>query len=231
VKRFYRKVTVIETGGGWQVALDGRGIRTQRGTAQVVPTRALADALAVEWEAQGEKIDPRSFVLRDTADFAIDVVRTEREQTVGKLLAFAETDTLCYRAHPDEPFYRRQHEVWEPLVAALEAREGVVVERVSGVIHRPQRPETIVSLGARLASLDDFTLAAVQAMASLAASLCIALAALEPDADAQALWSAAGLEEEWQAELWGRDAEAEARRDKRREEFLAAFGFARLVRD
>lgn len=229
MKRFYREVAVEEAQGGWRVTLDGRPIKTAQGAPQIVPTAALAEALAAEWAAQGEEIVPSAFPLRDMADYAIDLVRADRGAAIAGLLAFAETDTLCYRADPDEPLYRRQRAVWEPLVAALEAREGIRLERVSGVIHRPQSPATLAALHARLDRCDDFTLAALQTLASLGASLCVALAALEDDADPAALWSAANLEEEWQAELWGTDAEAEARLAKRGSEFLGAARFAKLA--
>ena len=230
MKRFYEEVCVEPGDGGWRVTLDGRAIRTQRGAAQLVPTESLAEALAREWSEQGETIDPTAFVLRDMADYAIDMVRADRGETVAKLLAFAETDTLCYRADPEEALYRRQLEIWEPLVSALEAREGIRLERVSGIVHRPQSEEALRALRSRLETMDDFTLAALQATASLAASLCIGLAALDSDADAAALWDAANLEELWQAELWGSDEEAEARREKRKREFLAAARFADLAR-
>lgn len=230
MKRFYREAAVEPAGDGWRVALDGRAIKTARGAAQVVPTRALAEALAAEWAGQGDEIDPAAFAMRDMADYAIDVVRADRAEAIGRLLAFAETDTLCYRADPDEPLYRRQHATWEPLVIALEAREDIRLERVSGVIHRAQPPASLARLRERLESLDDFTLTALQTMASLTASLCVGLAALEEDADPAALWAAANLEEEWQSELWGRDAEAEARMKKRGDEFARAREFARLAR-
>ena len=158
------------------------------------------------------------------------MVRSDRTTAIDRLLAFAETDTLCYRADPDEPLYRRQYEIWEPLVTAMEAREGIALNRVSGVIHRAQPPQSLARLRERLESLDDFTLAALQTMASLTASLCVALEALEADAAPEALWSAANLEEEWQAELWGRDPEAEVRMEQRGLEFMCALEFARLTR-
>ena len=229
MKRFYREVSVEPEGAGYRVLLDARPIKTQRGAAQLVPTKALAEALAQEWRDQGEEIDPTAFVMRDMADYAIDIVRPDRAGISGKLLAFAETDTLCYRADPDEPLYRRQQEVWEPLVTALEAREGMTLERVSGIVHRSQPEATLAALRSRLDALDDFSLAGLQTMTSLAASLCVGLSALEVDADAAALWDAANLEELWQVELWGRDDQAEARREKRRREFMAAFEFARLA--
>ncbi|WP_324261368.1 ATP12 family protein [Altererythrobacter sp. H2] len=228
MKRFYREVTVARADGGWRVLLDGRAIRTPQGAPQVVPTEALAQALAEEWRGQGDDIDPASLPFRDMADYAIDAVQPAA--LAQQLLRYAETDTLCYRADPDEPLYRRQQEVWEPLLKAVEARLDVRMERVSGVLHRPQPPETMAVFAARLAAMDPFTLAAVQAMASLAASLCVALSALDPEADVDTLWQAASLEELWQAELWGWDEQAEARRVRRGGDFSAAAAFARLAR-
>lgn len=229
MKRFYREVAAVRGEDGWHIALDGRQVKTQGGHTLALPSEALAQLLAAEWAAQGEVIDPRTFRMRDLADYAIDVVAQEPEAAIDTLLRHAESDTLCYRAHPDEPLWRRQRELWEPLLAAFEAREGIRFQRVSGVMHRPQDEAALEVLRARLETLDCLTLAALITLTSLSASLVIGLAALEPDADGEALWDAANLEEDWQAELWGRDAEAEARRKKRKDDFLAAIEFARMV--
>jgi chaperone required for assembly of F1-ATPase len=146
MKRFWKDVSVAEADGGWRVTLDGRPIRTQGGSAQVVPTQSLAEAMAGEWRAQGEEVDAKAFPLRDLADYAIDHVHADRAAAITKLLAYAETDTLCYRADPDDPLYRRQQELWEPVVAAFEARHGLRLERVSGIIHRAQPPATLARL-------------------------------------------------------------------------------------
>jgi chaperone required for assembly of F1-ATPase len=230
MKRFYREVTVASDGAGWRVLLDGRGIRTPGGRAQVVPTEAMAGALGAEWILQGEEIDPSSFMLRDLADYAIDVVGPSRAHVISEVLPYAETDTLCYRAEPEEALHRRQWELWEPQLAAAEARLGVRFERVSGIMHRAQPAATLDALRAQLEAADPFTLAALHTLASLAASLVIALEAIEPDADVAALWASAELEEQWQADLWGREAEAEARRERRLEAFEAAVAFATLAR-
>jgi chaperone required for assembly of F1-ATPase len=230
MKRFYKEVAIEPAEGGFRVTLDGRPIRTQGGAAQVMPTRALAEAMAEEWRAQGEEIDPKSFVLRDLADYAIDHVASDPAASVARLLPYAETDTLCYRADPDEPLYRRQHTLWEPLLKAVEARHGVRLERVSGIVHRAQPPETLARLREVLERLDPFALAALETLTSLAASLTIGLLALQPDADLDALFAAANCEQDWQAEQWGWDALAEEGRALR----LAAFGkaarFAQLAR-
>ena len=229
MKRFWTAVAVEDAEGGFRVALDELAIRTQGGAPQIVPTRALAEAMADEWRAQGEEVDPNSFPLRDIADYAIDHVRTGRESVIAKLLSYAETDTLCYRADPDEPLYRRQQELWEPVLTDFERRHDVRLTRVSGVVHRPQPEETLARLHEVLGGRDDFTLAALQTLAPLAASLAVALAALEQGADAQALFAAANCEQDWQAELWGWEQEAERNRAARLAAFAEAAEFARLA--
>jgi chaperone required for assembly of F1-ATPase len=231
MKRFYKEAQAAPVDGGWQVQLDGRGVKTAGGLPQIVPSQALAAALAAEWAAQEETIVPAGFVLRDMADYAIDVVAPDPAALRGGLLRYAETDTLCYRADPGEALHRRQLERWEPLLAAAETRDGVRFIRISGIIHQSQPPETLERLGDRLERLDPFTLAALNTLTSLACSLVIGLAALEPGGDAGALWIAAELEEEWQAEQWGRDAEAEERRARRAKAFADAAQFAALVRN
>lgn len=230
MKRFYKQVTVEAAEGGFAVKLDGRAIRTVGKRAQVVPTHALAEAMAAEWAGQGEEIDPQAFLFRDMADYAIDVVAQDPASVIGELLPYAETDTLCYRAEPDEAFAARQRLMWEPLLADAETRLGVRFMRVSGIMHKPQPPETLIRLKVELEGLGAFQLAALRNTASLAASLVLGLAALRPDADIDALWDAANLEEDWQAELWGKDAEAMERREKRAAAFAAAVRFAALAR-
>jgi chaperone required for assembly of F1-ATPase len=195
----------------------------------VAPTRALAQMLADEWAAQGQEVDPSAFASRDMADYAIDVVARDRAAAVAKVLRYGETDTLCYRADPDEPLHRRQWSEWEPIVSTFEAREGVRLERVSGIVHKPQPPATLAKLEARLASLDPFSLAALEVLTSLSASLTVGLTALEADADIEALWAAAELEETWQVELWGSDYLAQERRERRKADFLRAAAFAKAA--
>lgn len=229
MKRFWKDVTVEGGEGSYRVLLDGRALKTQGKAAQIVPTLRLAQALAAEWAAQGEEIDPSKFVLRDLADFAIDSVAHDRAGTIETLLRYAETDTLCYRADPEEALRARQEELWEPLVAAAEARWDVRFHRISGVLHQPLPAPTLARLCKALDAKDNFTLSALNTMTSLAASLVVGLAALEPDAQAETLWAAAELEEDWQAELWGRDWEAEDRRARRFAAFAATMGFAEMA--
>ncbi|MCT2399698.1 ATP12 family chaperone protein [Novosphingobium mangrovi (ex Huang et al. 2023)] len=230
MKRFYKDVTVDQTDGGWRVLLDGRGIKTAGGRAQVVPSKALAEELAAEWAGQGEEIDPAAFHFRDLADFAIDAVTPDRTKVIADLLPYAETDTLCYRADPDEALYQRQLEVWEPLLASIEERLGVRFTRISGILHKPQPEVTLARLRQEIEAESNFALAALKMLASLAASLTIATEAIRPGADAEALWKAAELESDWQIELWGEDWEAAERRTARFEAFTLAMRMAELSR-
>lgn len=230
MKRFWKEVAVAPVDDGWQVLLDGRKVKTQAGGAQVVPTAAMAELLAAEWRAQGPEIDPSGFPLRDLTDYALDVIARDTAPVLAKLIGYAETDTLCYRADPDELLYPRQRDLWEPLVTAAEARHGVSFTRVSGIMHRPQKPETLATLRAVIASLDQFTLAALELTTSLSASLITGLAALEPDADPAALFAAANAEEDWQAEQWGWEWTAEERRERRLAAFVRAVEFIRAAK-
>jgi len=230
MKRFYKEVSVVEAEDGWRVLLDGRAIKTVGGRGQVVPSEALARAMALEWAGQGEEIDLTRFIYRDLVDYSLDVIAADPAEAVVALVPYAETDTLCYRADPDEALFARQEAVWEPVLSGFEARHGVRFERVSGIIHRAQPAETLDFLRARLEASDPFALAGLRNLASLAASLVIALEALEEQAEVEALWAAACVEEEWQADLWGRDWEAEERREKRAAAFAATVEFVRLAR-
>jgi chaperone required for assembly of F1-ATPase len=229
MKRFWREVSVAQDESGWRVLLDGRGVKSVGGQPQVVPGRAMAEIMAAEWAAQGEEIDAGGFVLRDLADYAIDVVAPNPDEAVASLLLYAETDTLCYRADPEDALYRRQLELWEPLLTSTEARHGIRFVRVSGIVHRAQPDATLEHLRQILAGEGCFRLAALHTLAGLSASLVIGLAALDRDARAEALWAAANLEEDWQAELWGHDAEAETQRARRLAAFTAAMRFAQLA--
>lgn len=230
MKRFYKEAAAAPVAGGWQVTLDGRAIKTAGGRPQIVPGERLAALLASEWADQGDELDPSRFILRDLADYALDVVAADRAAVIATLLRYAETDTLCYRAEAGEPLEARQIELWEPLLKAAEARWDIHFERIGGVIHRPQPAATLKRLEAVLQAESDLTLAALNTLASLAASLVIGLAALADDADAAALWDIANLEEDWQAELWGKEPEYLANRARRLRTFAAAMEFARAAR-
>ena len=230
MKRFWKAAELTQVEGGWQVTLDGRPVKTRGGTAQIVPTPALGELLRAEWAEAPEEVQPAHFPLRDLADRVLDTLAADPEPVVARLLGFADGDTLCYRAEPDEPVARRQAQVWDPIVAGIESDLGIALGRTHGILHRPQSPESLAAIRARLESENAFVLGGLDVAASLAASLCIAFTGLREDADPQALWAAANLEEDFQAEQWGIDAEAKARRDEQEREFVRALDFARAAR-
>ena len=227
--RFYEEVGIVEESGGWRVALDGRLIKTIAGAPQVVLSEAMARDMAAEWDAQGEKLDPRALPMRDMADLAIDRILGAREAAIEDLLPFAQTDTLCYRAEADTALHQRQLEVWEPILTASEARHGIEFHRIEALASKPQPAPTLKKLQDVLRAQNHFTLAGLRTMAGLAGSLTIALTAIETDIDATDLFAAANLEEDWQAVQWGWDTEALEGRGVREAAFLAAARFARAA--
>lgn len=230
MKRFWEDASLHEADGGWQVVLDTRAVKTRCGSPQIVPTRELGELLRVEWANAPDEVHPEHLPLRDMADRAIDTISGERDPVIARLLGFADGDTLCYRAEPDEAVARRQAEVWEPIVEGVENDLGIALNRTHAIIHKPQPEASIATIRERIETENAFVLAGLDIAASLAASLCVALAGLRENADAKALWAAANLEEDWQAEQWGADAEALARRNKREAEFARAVAFARAAR-
>ena len=121
-KRFYESVGMEEREEGFSITLDGKSVKTPAKNLLTLPTREAAELVVAEWAGQGETIDPAALVLRDMADHALDVIASDRAAVIADLLRYAETDTLCYRADPDEPLHARQIELWEPPLKAAEAR-------------------------------------------------------------------------------------------------------------
>lgn len=230
MKRFWKNAELTQAAGGWQVSLDGRAVKTRAGAPQIVPTRALGELLRSEWADAPEEFGADHFHHRDLADRAIDSIAADPAPVIERLLGFADGDTLCYRAEPDEALARRQAQEWEPIVAQIEAEHGVTLTRTHSILHRPQPEESIAALRTRLEGENAFAIAALDTAASLAASLCIALAGLDESADPVRLWAAANLEEDWQSETWGTDEEALARRNEKEAEFTRALSFARAAR-
>jgi len=229
VKRFYKTADAAAAEGGWNVALDGRPIRTPAKRPLVVPTEALARGIAEEWNAQGEEVKPASMPLTGLANAALDRVGAERPAFVDSLAAYADGDALTYRADYPEDLVQRQAERWNPILDWAERRYGVEFELVQGIMHRPQLPETVGRLRTALEALDDFALTAMQPLVTISGSLVVALALLERAIDETAAWDAGQLDELYQAEKWGEDELAAKSRENRRASFAAALRFLRLV--
>ena len=229
-KRFYQSASVKETPEGWQVELDGRPVKTPKRSALVLPTKALAEAIAAEWQAQGASIDPHSMPLTKLANSTLDAVIGQEGLVRAEMTAFAGNDLLCYRAESPERLRQLQHERWDPLLTWVTERFGARLHSTNGIMPVKQAEECVARLGAAVDALDPFALAAGHVMTTLMGSAVLALAHLDGRLSAQEAWEAAHLDENFQIAQWGEDAEAKKRRASRNAEMLAAAEFYRLSR-
>ncbi|MBB3878329.1 ATP12 family chaperone protein [Sphingomonas pseudosanguinis] len=227
MKRFWTNVTID---ADRVVRLDDRPVRTPGRTPLALPTAALAEAVAGEWRDVAETVDPRAMPLTGLANAAIDRIAADPTPFADGLARYAETDLLCYRADSPPELVARQVAIWDPLLDWARDRYDVHFTLVTGIMHRPQPGATVERLAAAVGALDPFRLAALSPVVTITGSLVLALALLESAAAADAVWTAAHVDEDFQAEEWGEDYLAiEAREAKRREFdaavlFLAALG-------
>jgi chaperone required for assembly of F1-ATPase len=229
VKRFWKQAEVIEADEGFGVALDGRRLKTPGRADLMVPTKALAEAIAAEWQGCGETIDPRKMPLTGLANAAIERVSVDRKAFAEGLARYAEGDLFCYRADGPAALVARQEESWDALLGWARRRHDVDFATCSGVMHVAQPVETVRKLGHAVASLGDFQLAGLSPLVTIGGSLVAALAVLEEMMPAEDVWEAVSLDERWQLEQWGDDLEARAALDARRRDFMSAARFIDLL--
>lgn len=229
MKRFYKEAVAAPAEGGSEILLDGRSVKSPARQPLRVPSDRLAGAIAAEWNAQGETIDPRTMPLTGLANAAIDRVSPDPGAFAASLARYGESDLLCYRADSPAALVARQAEAWDPLLAWARRRFDVDFETVSGIIHRPQPAATVERLGRAVAARGPFELAALSPLVTIGGSLIVALALAEGEIDLPAAWSAATLDEKWQEEHWGADPEAVQALENRRREFEAAQRFLQLL--
>jgi chaperone required for assembly of F1-ATPase len=226
VKRFYTAASVGESG---RILLDGRPVRTPGRRDLAAPTAALAEAIADEWNAQEDLVDPRAMPLTGLANAAIDRVAPDPEAFARGLAAYGESDLLYYRSEGPGPLVSRQTGLWDPILAWAQQRYDAVFELATGVIHMNQPHETVARLAAALAGRDPFQLAGLSPLVTISGSLLIALALAEGAVGLDQAWVAASLDEQWQAEQWGEDPEATAALAARRRDFAVAARFLALL--
>jgi chaperone required for assembly of F1-ATPase len=229
VKRFWKNVDVTRVDGGWGVSLDSRSLRTPARVPLVVPKEALAAEIAEEWRRVEGEVDPRSMPLTGLANAAIDRVAPEREAFAAGLSRYAEADLACYRAQDPRGLVERQERSWDALLAWGRRRYDVDLTTTCGVIHVEQPGATVERLAQAVAALDAFRLAALCPLVTIGGSLIAALAVVEKAMTPEATWDAVSVDERWQLEQWGADAEAEATLENRRRDFLAAARFLDLL--
>ena len=230
MKRFYTEVTVASEPGGWGVHLDGKPVRTPARVPLLVPTVALADAVAAEWAVQIATIAPATMPLTGLANAAIDRIAPDVARFAGELTRFAESELLCYRAENPAPLVARQAAMWDPLLAWATARYDIVFAVTSGIVHVAQPPATLVRLGMAFATFDPFRLAALHPVVTICGSAVIGLAVAERRLDGNQAWAMGQLDEIWQTEQWGEDPLATASREARQGGLAAAVEMLALLR-
>jgi chaperone required for assembly of F1-ATPase len=220
-KRFYAKAGVVEATDGLAIALDDKPIRTPSGRPVVAPTRGLADAIAAEWDAQQEVIDPLTMPLTRFANSVVDAVVDRVEAVKEDIAKYFQSDLLFYRAgHPDA-LVAREAEHWDPPVFWAADALGAHFILAEGIVHVRQ-PESAVA-AARAALPDDpWSIAALHVITTLTGSALLALALLRGAVDQDQAWAAAHVDEDWNIEKWGVDEEVAARRAARLVDFRAA---------
>ncbi|MDQ7246055.1 ATP12 family chaperone protein [Dongia sedimenti] len=228
-RRFYREAAAVQDAEGWRIALDGKVVKTPARNPLLVPTRALAEAIAGEWAAQDTKVRPDTMPLMQFASTAIDRVAPDRDRIVAETAGYAATDLVCYRAEAPAELVARQAAAWDPLIDWLRERYDVALQVATGVMAIPQSDHALAGLTRAVAAQDDHRLTALAVMTGASGSLALALAVLEDRIGPEAAADAAQLDELFQAERWGIDPEAEKRRAAQRADLVAARRFLDLL--
>ncbi|MGN6304164.1 MAG: ATP12 family chaperone protein [Mesorhizobium sp.] len=224
-KRFYKAVSVEQDGEVFGVRLDGKPVRTPGKALLALPNEAAAALVAGEFEAQAEVIDPVTMPTLRLVNTAIDGVAADPQAVLEDILRFASSDLLCYRADSPQGLVDRQNRHWDPVLDWARSELGARFNLAEGVIHVEQPRGTIAVLGAHLARrADPLRLASLHVMTSLTGSALLALAVEAGGLDTEAAWLAAHVDEDWQIEQWGQDAEAVSRRAQRKRDMMAAAG-------
>lgn len=221
--RFYKQAGVIERDGLLHISLDGRTARTPARNPLAVSSRPVADALAAEWEAQGEKIDPAAMPLTRLVNSALDGVVDQQAAVRAEIVRYAGSDALCYRAGEPEELVARQNQLWQPILSAVEGRIGARFLLSEGIVFVDQPAGTLDAVARRVAEISaPVALAGAHNVMTLTGSTILMLALAEGLIDPDATWQAAHLDEDYQIEVWGQDEEAATRRAIRRREFDSA---------
>lgn len=228
-KRFYKNVVVAEEGDGFGLTLDGKPVRTPGKAPFALPSRALAEAVAEEWRAQGERIDPGSMPLTRLANSAIDGVVGREEAVIDDILAFAGSDLLCYRAEGPPGLSEAQTKHWDPVLAWSKQTLGAPLMLAEGIVPVAQPEASLRRIREQLAGHDAFSLAALHVLTSLSGSALLAFAVALGRLTPEEAWQAAHVDEDFQVGQWGEDEEAKTRRENRWRDFAAAARLLKLL--
>ncbi len=229
-KRFYDKVEVVEGEGGFEIALDGRPVRTPLKSLLCVTSKPLCEAVAGEWLDQVEHVNPGLMPLTRLANTAIDRVATRVDTIIEEIASYAGSDLLCYRAEGPDKLLLRQAQHWDPIVNWAEGRIGARFILTQGVMHHEQPAATMDRFTDLIRAHDAFALTGLHNITTLTGSALIGTAVAAGEITTQAAWAAAHVDEDWQIEQWGHDEEADARRAARQVDFEATVAFMELAR-
>jgi chaperone required for assembly of F1-ATPase len=221
-KRLYRAVSVGGAAPAFRVLLDGKPIRTPAKREVALPAKALAEAVAGEWEAQGERVDPATMPLTRLVNTALDGVAGREAEVRADIAKYAASDLLCYRAEGPPELLRRQAEAWDPVLVWVREALGARLATGDGIVPVAQPQAAGAAIAKALAELESFALTAHSVMTTLTGSALLALAHARGRLSAEQAWAAAHVDEDWQISQWGCDPEAKARRDRRWAEMRAA---------
>jgi chaperone required for assembly of F1-ATPase len=210
-RRFYKAVTVVEVDGGHGIRLDGRNLKTPRAAPLILPTRAVADQIATEWDAQTDVIEMATMHATRLANTAIETIGGSRDGVADQIADYAASDLVCYFAEAPATLVRRQSEAWEPVLSRAEAEEGLQFERCIGIVHRPQPPQTLTRVREIALSLDDFALAGLAFAVPLYGSAVLSIAVLRGWLNGDEAFDLSRVDEAFQEDQWGIDAEAAER--------------------
>jgi chaperone required for assembly of F1-ATPase len=220
-KRVYAEAAVGQTEGGFTVTLDGRPIKTPSGRILTVPAREIADAVATEWEAQKETIDPLTMPLTRFANSVVEAVVDRAELVADDVAKYLGSDLLFYRAGHPEALVAREAKHWDPVLFWAADALGAHFILAEGIMHVRQ-PDNAVAAARAVLPADPWSIAAVHVVTTLTGSALLALALAHGVYDPDQVWAAAHVDEDWNAEKWGVDQEVAARRAARLVDFEAA---------
>lgn len=222
-KRFFKNASArpVEE-GGYQVLLDERAVKTPKREFLVVPTLAYAEAIAAEWDALGDTIDPARLAFTKLANTTIDGVKPRLRDVHDDILRFIGNDLLLYRAERPEGLVAQQNAAWDPVLNWFHETYDAKFKLTAGVMPIEQSPLAVAKAASAVADFDAFALAPLHVMTTLTGSALLAIAHARDVLSLEAAWAAAHVDEDWQIARWGEDAEAAVRRDQRLREMETA---------
>ena len=224
-KRFYKDVAIAAEGEGFVITLDGRKLKTPARIDLTLPSEAAAEAISEEWRAQGEEIDPRTMPLTRLVNSALDGVARDVTSVIDDIVRYAGSDLVCYRAAEPAGLVAAQSEAWDPVLAFARDELGARFICVEGITFTEQPSRAIAAVRDAIVQSSGerpLAVAALHVMTTLTGSVLLALCVARRELTPEAAWEAAHVDEDVQMRVWGADAEALARRERRWAEFAAA---------